>query len=147
MNKTTSIVGPRRYVTSVLHMIVNVMPWAPQHWHGFFQKGTTWADGPAFVSQCPITSGNSFVYDFTAADQSGKLSYAEQPMTLRSDRDPFTTGTFWYHSHLTTQYCDGLRGPLVVYDPEDPLKQYYDVDDGMFFRWMMNRIFLTTVTK
>ena len=22
---------------------------------------------------------------------------------------------------LGTQYCDGLRGPLVVYDPNDPL--------------------------
>jgi hypothetical protein len=22
-----------------------------------------------------------------------------------------------------TQYCDGLRGPLVVYDPNDPLMQ------------------------
>ena len=40
-------------------------------------------------------------------------------------------GTFWYHSHLSTQYCDGLRGPLVVYDPHDPLKHLYDVDDGM----------------
>ena len=27
MNKTTSIVGPCRDVTSILHMIVNVMPW------------------------------------------------------------------------------------------------------------------------
>lgn len=39
-------------------------------------------------------------------------------------------GTFWYHSHLSTQYCDGLRGPLVVYDPFDPLGWLYDVDDG-----------------
>lgn len=23
--------------------------------------------------------------------------------------------SFWYHSHLSTQYCDGLRGPFVVY--------------------------------
>ena len=50
-------------------------------------------------------------------------------MTLRSDRDPFTTGTFWYHSHLSTQYCDGLRGAMVVYDPEDPHADLYDVDD------------------
>ena len=79
-----------------------------QHWHGFFQKGTNWADGPAFVNQCPISAGNSFLYDFTAADQAG---------------------TFWYHSHLSTQYCDGLRGPFVVYDPDDPHADLYDVDD------------------
>ena len=80
-----------------------------QHWHGFFQKGTAWADGPAFVTQCPITSGNSFRYDFDVPDQAG---------------------TFWYHSHLSTQYCDGLRGAFVVYDPDDPHKYLYDIDDG-----------------
>lgn len=31
---------------------------------------------------------------------------------------------------LATQYCDGLRGALVVYDPNDPYKLFYDVDDG-----------------
>ncbi|EIN14729.1 laccase [Punctularia strigosozonata HHB-11173 SS5] len=59
------------------------------HWHGFFQKHTNWADGPAFVNQCPIATGHSFLYDFKVPDQAG---------------------TFWYHSHLSTQYCDGLRG-------------------------------------
>nr|ACL93462.1 Lac1 [Cerrena unicolor]AEQ35306.1 laccase [Cerrena unicolor] len=78
------------------------------HWHGFFQKGTNWADGPAFVNQCPITTGNSFLYDFQVPDQAG---------------------TYWYHSHLSTQYCDGLRGAFVVYDPSDPHKDLYDVDD------------------
>lgn len=51
--------------------------------------------------------------------------------------------------HLSAQYVDGLRGPLIVYglssppnlvqsrivtnrgytDPDDPLKKWYDVDD------------------
>ncbi|KAH8102023.1 laccase 2 [Cristinia sonorae] len=79
-----------------------------QHWHGFFQKGTNWADGPAFVTQCPIITGNSFDYNFNVPDQAG---------------------TFWYHSHLSTQYCDGLRGAFVVYDPNDPHADLYDVDD------------------
>ncbi|KAG6840214.1 hypothetical protein C0991_008157 [Blastosporella zonata] len=51
------------------------------HWHGFFQKGTQFMDGPVGVSQCPIVPGNSFMYQFTAANQAG---------------------TFWYHSHLCT---------------------------------------------
>ncbi|KAF5390803.1 hypothetical protein D9757_004420 [Collybiopsis confluens] len=42
---------------------------------------------------------------------------------------PNQAGTFWYHSHLSTQYCDGLRGALVVYDPQDPYASLYDVDD------------------
>jgi iron transport multicopper oxidase len=28
------------------------------------------------------------------------------------------------------QYCDGLRGPMIIYDPEDPQKYLYDCDDG-----------------
>lgn len=39
-------------------------------------------------------------------------------------------GTYWYHSHYSTQYCDGLRGAIVIYDPEDPFGEFYDVDDG-----------------
>ncbi|KAJ7785368.1 laccase 3 [Mycena maculata] len=77
------------------------------HWHGFFQSGTNYADGVAFVSQCPITPKNSFLYDFSSTDQAGE-----------------------YHSHLSTQYCDGLRGPLVVYDTNDPHKSLYDVDNA-----------------
>ncbi|KZP21863.1 multicopper oxidase [Athelia psychrophila] len=78
------------------------------HWHGIFQNGTNEMDGAAFVTQCPVTPGSSFNYNFTATDQAG---------------------TFWYHSHLGTQYCDGLRGPMVIYDPEDPYLDLYDVDD------------------
>ncbi|KAF5341605.1 hypothetical protein D9758_014080 [Tetrapyrgos nigripes] len=78
------------------------------HWHGFFQAHTSYADGPAFVNQCPIAPGDSFSYAFDTAGQ---------------------TGSYWYHSHLSTQYCDGLRGAFVVYDPEDPHKELYQVDD------------------
>ncbi|OCB87711.1 Cu-oxidase-domain-containing protein [Sanghuangporus baumii] len=60
------------------------------------------------IGMCPIVPNNSFLYNFTATNQ---------------------TGTYWYHSHVGTQYCDGLRGPLVIYDPDDPLADLYDVDD------------------
>ncbi|KAJ2916727.1 hypothetical protein MD484_g3720, partial [Candolleomyces efflorescens] len=78
------------------------------HWHGFFQAGTAWADGPAGVTQCPIAPGNSFLYRFQSKNQAG---------------------TFWYHSHHLSQYCDGLRGAMVVYDPNDPHLSLYDVDN------------------
>ncbi|KAJ4479764.1 laccase [Lentinula edodes] len=78
------------------------------HWHGLFQKTTNYADGVSFVSQCPIVANHSFMYDFQVPDQAG---------------------TFWYHSHLSVQYCDGLRGPIVIYDPLDPHQFLYDVDD------------------
>lgn len=69
------------------------------HWHGISQRKSNWADGTSFVTQCPIAPGGSFVHRFSTLGQ---------------------TGTYWYHSHYSTQYCDGLRGPLVIYDPDDP---------------------------
>ncbi|EIW75389.1 laccase [Coniophora puteana RWD-64-598 SS2] len=78
------------------------------HWHGIYQNGTNYNDGTAFVTQCPIPANDSFLYKFSANNQAG---------------------TYWYHSHYTTQYCDGLSGPLVIYDPEDPMADMYDVDD------------------
>ncbi|KAG9100807.1 laccase [Ceratobasidium sp. 392] len=37
---------------------------------------------------------------------------------------------FRYHSHLSSQYVDGLRGALIIYDPQDPQRNLYDVDDA-----------------
>ncbi|KAF7302224.1 putative laccase 3 peptidase [Mycena indigotica] len=34
------------------------------HWHGLFMKGSSYDDGAAFVTQCPIIPNNSFTYDF-----------------------------------------------------------------------------------
>ncbi|KAI0246638.1 laccase 2 precursor [Lactifluus subvellereus] len=78
------------------------------HWHGLFQRTTNYADGGAFVNQCPIVPFKSFIYRFNGEEQ---------------------TGTYWYHSHLKAQYCDGLRGALVIYDPRDPHARLYDVDN------------------
>ncbi|KAH9980739.1 laccase [Russula compacta] len=78
------------------------------HWHGLYQQTTNYVDGPAFVTQCPIVPGNNFNYDFQALNQAG---------------------TYWYHSHFLNQYCDGLRGAMVIYDPDDPHSGLYDVDD------------------
>ncbi|OAX32948.1 laccase [Rhizopogon vinicolor AM-OR11-026] len=79
------------------------------HWHGLYQNGTNYADGVSFVTQCPITQNQSFTHTFSVPNQAG---------------------TYWYHSHYSVQYCDGLRGPLVIYDPHDPLAHMYDVDDA-----------------
>ncbi|CAE6432215.1 unnamed protein product [Rhizoctonia solani] len=78
------------------------------HWHGLHQHRNADDDGPAFVTQCPITPEASYTYKIPLGDQ---------------------TGTYWYHSHMSTQYIDGLRGPLVIYDPDDPHKNLYDIDD------------------
>ncbi|KAL0950669.1 hypothetical protein HGRIS_007453 [Hohenbuehelia grisea] len=88
----------------------NTMPIAATiHWHGLFMKRAASQDGVAWVTQCPIASGDNFTYKFNIGEQ---------------------TGTHWYHSHVTTQYCEGLRGPLVIYDDNDPFAHLYDVDDA-----------------
>ncbi|GJJ10707.1 hypothetical protein Clacol_004934 [Clathrus columnatus] len=79
------------------------------HWHGIFQHRNAENDGPSFVTQCPISPNHSYTYQIALGQQ---------------------TGTFWYHSHLSTQYVDGIRGPIVIYDPNDPNKNLYDVDDA-----------------
>ncbi|KAF8479910.1 laccase 17 [Gautieria morchelliformis] len=78
------------------------------HWHGILQPRNAQNDGASFVTQCPIAQNQSFLYTLLPEQQ---------------------TGTYWYHSHLKTQYVDGIRGPLVIYDPEDPQRHLYDVDD------------------
>ncbi|KAJ6474163.1 laccase 17 [Mycena sanguinolenta] len=69
-------------------------------------------DGPSFVNQCPIAPGSFYQYNFGLGNQ---------------------TGTYWFHSHLSTQYADGERGTLVIFttdDPDDPQKHLWDVDDA-----------------
>ncbi|KAL9135531.1 MAG: hypothetical protein Q9175_003285 [Cornicularia normoerica] len=99
----TATVGDR-VVVNVLNQLGNET--TSLHFHGIYQNGTTEMDGVIGVSQCPIQPGASFTYNFTI----------DQP------------GTYWYHSHETAQYPDGLRGPLIVRDPDSPYKGQYDAE-------------------
>ena len=79
------------------------------------------------VTQCPIIPDNSYLYDFSVPSQVCRFFYLRK---ASHSCVTYQAGTFWYHSHISTQYCDGLRGPLVVYDPNDPYQSMYDVDNG-----------------
>ena len=48
------------------------------HWHGMVQKGTPYADGVAYVTQCPILPGHTHTYEFIANPH----------------------GTSFYHAHI-----------------------------------------------
>ncbi|KAF7558345.1 hypothetical protein G7046_g5811 [Stylonectria norvegica] len=74
------------------------------HFHGLYMNGSSHMDGPAGVTQCPIVPGASLTYNFTV----------DQP------------GTYWYHSHTSAQYPDGLRAPFIVHDKDFPYKNDYD---------------------
>ncbi|XP_009789474.1 laccase-4-like isoform X2 [Nicotiana sylvestris] len=54
------------------------------HWHGVKQIRTGWADGPAYITQCPIQPGKSYVYNFTVTDQRGTLFWHAHILWLRA---------------------------------------------------------------
>ncbi|PKY54963.1 Cupredoxin [Rhizophagus irregularis] len=62
-------------------------------------------DGAIGQTQCGIPDNYIFTYDYTVSDQ---------------------FGTYWYHSHATTQYVDGIVGALIIHDPDDPYITEYD---------------------
>ncbi|XP_021893983.1 laccase-4-like [Carica papaya] len=54
------------------------------HWHGIRQLRTGWADGPAYITQCPIQPGQSYVYNFTVTGQRGTLWWHAHILWLRA---------------------------------------------------------------
>ena len=70
------------------------------HWHGV--QVPIEMDGVPGASQPPVDTGGTFTYDFVVPD----------------------AGLFWYHPHVMSaaQVGFGLYGPLLVADPDDPVK-------------------------
>ncbi|KAF8716978.1 hypothetical protein HU200_026084 [Digitaria exilis] len=60
--------------------------------HGIRQLRSGWADGPAYITQCPIQSGQSYVYKFTITGQ---------------------RGTLWWHAHISWLRAT-VYGPIVI---------------------------------
>lgn len=52
--------------------------------HGLKQVRNGWADGPAYITQCPIQSGNSYTYDFNITGQRGTLWWHAHILWLRA---------------------------------------------------------------
>ena len=46
----------RRYFVQVTAM----------HWHGMFQRGSFWMDGPSHINQCSILPHGEYTYEFVA---------------------------------------------------------------------------------
>ncbi|XP_073149301.1 laccase-17-like [Henckelia pumila] len=93
--KTKSIVsvngtlpGPRivaREGDQVLVKVVNnVANNITIHWHGVRQLRSGWADGPAYVTQCPIQTGKNYTYNFTITGQRGTLLWHAHISWLRA---------------------------------------------------------------
>ncbi|KAK1320290.1 Laccase-17 [Acorus calamus] len=80
--------GDRLLVKVVNHVSNNITI----HWHGVRQLLSGWADGPAYVTQCPIQTGQSYVYNFTVVGQ---------------------RGTLWWHAHISWLRST-IHGPIVI---------------------------------
>lgn len=82
----------------IVHFTNNLPESTTIHWHGLRIPAAM--DGMPGPSQPPIAPGGTFDYDFVVPDAS----------------------TFWYHPHVDSaaQVGNGLYGPLIVDDPDEP---------------------------
>ncbi|XP_006846062.3 laccase-17 [Amborella trichopoda] len=80
--------GPRIVAREGDRLLIKVINHVPNnitiHWHGVRQLQSGWADGPAYVTQCPIQTGQSYVYNFTIIGQRGTLFWHAHISWLRS---------------------------------------------------------------
>ncbi|PSR98294.1 Laccase-17 like [Actinidia chinensis var. chinensis] len=72
--------GDRLLIKVVNHVQNNISI----HWHGIRQLQSGWADGPAYITQCPIQTGQSYLYNFTIVGQRGTLFWHAHISWLRS---------------------------------------------------------------
>ncbi|KAL3614067.1 Laccase-11 [Castilleja foliolosa] len=80
--------GPTIYARDGDRLRINVTNHAQYnmsiHWHGIKQYRNGWADGPAYVTQCPIQTGQSYIYDFNVTQQRGTLWWHAHILWLRA---------------------------------------------------------------
>ncbi|RVW60799.1 Laccase-4 [Vitis vinifera] len=80
--------GPKLYAreddTVIVRVINHVTYNVTLHWHGVKQLRTGWSDGPAYITQCPIQPGQSYIYNFTLSGQRGTLLWHAHISWLRA---------------------------------------------------------------
>ncbi|KAK6140258.1 hypothetical protein DH2020_026056 [Rehmannia glutinosa] len=84
--------------------------------HGIRQLRSGWADGPVYVTQCPIQTGQSYTYNFTITGQRGTL--------------------FW-HAHISWLRAT-LYGPIIILPRRNesyPFRKPYKEVPIIFGEW------------
>ncbi|WOL14487.1 laccase-11 [Canna indica] len=112
--------GPTIYAREGDRLVVNVTNHAQYnmtiHWHGVKQLRNGWADGPAYITQCPIQSGSSYTYDFNVTGQQG---------------------TLWWHAHILWLRAT-VHGAIVVMPKQGvpyPFPQPYQEAELILGEW------------
>ncbi|CAL9002701.1 unnamed protein product [Prunus brigantina] len=89
--------GPTIRVCEGDTLVVHVFNQSPYnitiHWHGIFQLLSAWADGPVYVTQCPILPGHKYTYRFKITGQEG---------------------TLWWHAHVSWLRAT-VHGALIIH--------------------------------
>ncbi|KAJ7559362.1 hypothetical protein O6H91_04G081800 [Diphasiastrum complanatum] len=89
--------GPNLHVTEGDRLVIKVSNFVNSnvtlHWHGIRQLRNGWADGPSYITQCPIQSGRSYTYNFTIVNQKG---------------------TLWWHAHISFLRAT-VYGALIIH--------------------------------
>ncbi|ESW18830.1 hypothetical protein PHAVU_006G074000 [Phaseolus vulgaris] len=90
------------------------------HWHGLRMLRNPWADGPSYVTQCPIQPGGSYTYRFRIRDQEGTLWWHAHTSFLRAT----VYGAFIIYPRLGSPY------PFSMPKQEFPLLlgEWFDSD-------------------
>ncbi|OWM81802.1 hypothetical protein CDL15_Pgr007840 [Punica granatum] len=84
--------------------------------HGVRQLRSGWADGPAYVTQCPIQTNQSYVYNFTTVGQ---------------------RGTLLWHAHISWMRST-VHGPIIILPRRNesyPFKKPYKEVPIIFGEW------------
>ncbi|XP_078165868.1 putative laccase-9 isoform X3 [Carex rostrata] len=63
------------------------------HWHGVHQPRDPWADGPEYITQCPIQQGSKYTQ---------RIQFTEEE------------GTLWWHAHSEFDRAT-VHGAIVIY--------------------------------
>ncbi|KAF8750790.1 Ferroxidase laccase [Rhizoctonia solani] len=113
-------------------IIVNVKNKLPHvgtslHWHGLFQNGTAWMDGPAGITQCPIPSGAPSRTNSRSKDSMGLIGGSGCDLWYSIS---LALTSIFGSAHAGDKLSDGLHGALIVHSVNDPWKRgvHYDYD-------------------
>ncbi|KAL5991855.1 Laccase-17 [Asimina triloba] len=117
--------GDRVVVKVVNHVSYNIsLHWygaiSPPQMHGVRQLRSGWADGPAYITQCPIQTGQTYVYNFTLVGQRGTLLWHAHISWLRAT----------VHGHFVILPKLGVPYPFPKPDEEVPivLGEWFNLD-------------------
>lgn len=106
--------------------LIYVNDWNIYIRHGVRQILTCWSDGPSYITQCPVQSGQTFTYEFTLVKQKGTL--------------------FW-HAHFSWLRAT-VYGAIIIYPKKGvpyPFKSPYEEHTIILGQWFF--IFIHNINQ